>query len=323
MCDNNRYSKIQEIGRGVYSRVYSLGQEGLVCKSIPVISNGYVSSCALWDIAIPTSMRHRNICKIEKVFFTEEEVQIVMPRYSPISEINIEVVYKLLHALRYLHNNNVIHRDIKRDNIMMDNGEPIIIDFSISRIGVLPHMNPSSYTDGCRHKSVLSGKYGYEADIYALGMTFLSVLLNYTQNELSKIWLNSAHTRLLTKGVLGEIVRSMIDEDNIPSLEHLLSHHAFKDMEEPICDNPIYRPVRTVTPQEEARIGMSIYIYSDLSLSISREMMVSIYRQGPESLSSYRREMIDLASSILDDNYQYDLSMDLLSLVSEGMHIQV
>jgi serine/threonine protein kinase len=42
----------------------------------------------------------------------------------------------MLHAILYLKNNNIIHRDIKPRNILVDDmGNIIIADFGLARLG--------------------------------------------------------------------------------------------------------------------------------------------------------------------------------------------
>ncbi len=48
-----------------------------------------------------------------------------------------KLMYQLLMGLRYLHNKNIMHRDIKLENIMIrgaekDNIEPVIADFGLA-----------------------------------------------------------------------------------------------------------------------------------------------------------------------------------------------
>lgn len=81
-------------------------------------------------------------------------------------------------ALKHIHSKRVIHRDIKPDNIMIDNnGYPKIVDFGVadfeediihgSHFGTLSYMAP---------EMVLNEKYSYSADFYSLGVLLLLIL---------------------------------------------------------------------------------------------------------------------------------------------------
>ena len=78
----------------------------------------------------------------------------------------------LLVKLSYLHSKNIVHRDVKTDNILLDKNETLkIIDFGIVRIQAL---NPSEMS-GC------SGTFGYMAsEVYAFFDKNLSLYTSIT-----------------------------------------------------------------------------------------------------------------------------------------------
>lgn len=102
---------------------------------------------------------------------------------SPDTVINI--MHQLLCGIHYLHNNNIVHEDIRPRNILIyvDNNEGVtakITDFSISSIsldqkGVDNNTNTLAY----RPPELLKNKdvqlHRYEVDIWALGLTFLKL----------------------------------------------------------------------------------------------------------------------------------------------------
>lgn len=84
----------------------------------------------------------------------------------------------LVLAISHIHDCKIIHRDIKPDNIMIDEiGYPKIVDFGVadfekdihfgSHFGTLSYMAP---------EMVLGEKYSYSADYYSLGVLLLLVL---------------------------------------------------------------------------------------------------------------------------------------------------
>jgi serine/threonine protein kinase len=49
-----------------------------------------------------------------------------------------EILYPIIKAVKHLHDNKIIHRDLKLENIMMtdksDKAQPKIIDFGLAKI---------------------------------------------------------------------------------------------------------------------------------------------------------------------------------------------
>lgn len=99
----------------------------------------------------------------------------------------------LLPVIGYIHDQNIIHRDISPDNVMLPKGKdvPVLIDFGVVKHATtsLAQRANSPETDGSTEASVLVGKYGYapyeqiyaglcssRSDIYALGVSAVVLL---------------------------------------------------------------------------------------------------------------------------------------------------
>jgi serine/threonine protein kinase len=94
----------------------------------------------------------------------------------------MQVAHQLLTAVYYLHCNNVIHRDIKPDNVLMDEEmRPILADFSLAKVfdGKCTGTThtPDVGTPTYRAPEVYEGEgeYGLPSDCWAVGVVLLEM----------------------------------------------------------------------------------------------------------------------------------------------------
>ena len=103
----------------------------------------------------------------------------------------IKVFKQILNGLKYTHFKNIIHRDIKPDNILFDENDNIkISDFGLAAISKETQFNESEFHDpdlfsNCTvvgPKKFVSPeieknqKYGVDADIFSLGVTIIILM---------------------------------------------------------------------------------------------------------------------------------------------------
>lgn len=106
--------------------------------------------------------------------------------YLPESYVNY-IMNKLIHAMLHLYNHNIIHCDIKTENVcicgnMDDIGEPILIDFG-NAIEYNKYKSAEGKVKGTLHymaPELLTGisKNTIESDIWSLGILFLEIFVN-------------------------------------------------------------------------------------------------------------------------------------------------
>eukprot|EP00984_Skeletonema_dohrnii_P012687 scaffold5184_cov119-Skeletonema_dohrnii-CCMP3373.AAC.1 len=116
----------------------------------------------------------------------------------------VHIAHGLLSAVAFLHDNHIIHRDIKSDNVMItladeesgdeDNIKPVLIDFSLAKFvdgqnAVLPpgstHTGevgtPTYVAPECKKES-----YGLKSDMWSVGVVLLESLIGELAAEKDK-----------------------------------------------------------------------------------------------------------------------------------------
>lgn len=146
-------------------------------------------------------MQHKNLPRIIAVYAQPERLVVIeqfimgsnlsniLKDEKSLSEKEVQQIsMQLCDVLAYLHGNNIIHRDIKPDNIMLtEDGTIKLIDFDIARSVKESQTSDTAYfgTKGYAPPE----QYGFSqtdqrADIYALGKTMETLLGNNYRGQL-------------------------------------------------------------------------------------------------------------------------------------------
>ena len=96
--------------------------------------------------------------------------------------------YKMAKGISFLHKNNIIHSDLKLDNIMIDNqNNPIIIDFDLSR-ETYDDLIKTKKVSGTKFymapETVLENIYSPKNDIWSLGIIYFIMACCMKNNTL-------------------------------------------------------------------------------------------------------------------------------------------
>ncbi len=126
-------------------------------------------------------------------YFTEGDRQFLVQEYIKGSTLTQELaetgtfseekIYQLLSqllpVLKFIHDHQVIHRDIKPDNIIrrQEDGQLFLVDFGAAKYAATPEktgtiIGSAAYTP----PEQLLGKAAYNSDLYSLGVTCLYLL---------------------------------------------------------------------------------------------------------------------------------------------------
>lgn len=183
------YKIIKLLGRGSFGKVH-LGVHLLTRKKVAIkcIDKQYImdekaQGKVVQEIKILRGLSHKNIVKILEVFENKKYVFIVtdfaakgdvlqyMKEHGIFKENKARyIAAQILNGLEYIHEKNILHRDIKLDNILLDKEFKVrICDFGVSRF--MPKSN-HSIKERCGTPAYIApeiiknqGYSGYLADV--------------------------------------------------------------------------------------------------------------------------------------------------------------
>jgi len=118
---------------------------------------------------------------------------ILLNTKCPSKKIKI-IAYQVLQGLNYLHHQGIIHRNLKADNVLVnENGTVKVSDFALSKFITLPHTPYTPEDPKDRERSgrearrlwyrapellLRKKKYSFETDIWAFGCILAEIALN-------------------------------------------------------------------------------------------------------------------------------------------------
>uniref|UniRef100_A0A672FC74 non-specific serine/threonine protein kinase n=1 Tax=Salarias fasciatus TaxID=181472 RepID=A0A672FC74_SALFA len=209
-CDGQfeeEYQPVKSVGRGAFGFVWRAvrrcdGQEVVVkfISKARIVSDCWVDDPMLGrvsqEIAILTRVQHHNIVKVLEVFENGRYFQMVMEKHGDVLDlfefIDLQprldeplgsyIFRQLVATVFYLRSKNILHRDIKDENIIIDKSFHIrLIDFGSAAMmapgklfhtfcGTLEYCSPE-----CDHV-VLCRYEGPELEMWSLGVLLYTLL---------------------------------------------------------------------------------------------------------------------------------------------------
>lgn len=188
----SRYIQKSLIGSGTYGKVYegidTETNEKVALKLIQLNEKEGIPGTAIREISILKKLSHHNIIKLESVIHTENILTLVFEfvdfELLPFVEKNknpLPLMKQLVEGVHYLHTQDVVHRDLKPQNILVSkNGVLKIADFGLARNMEikLPPYSSEVVTLWYRSPELLLGSADYNAyiDIWSLGCIMYEML---------------------------------------------------------------------------------------------------------------------------------------------------
>ncbi|SNW62499.1 serine-threonine kinase [Orpheovirus IHUMI-LCC2] len=185
----DKYTKLSTIASGVYGRVCKYKNN--ITNEICCIKKIYLDDIHsfLREISNTRRCSHPNIIKIKEIIIETypdgklEGLYIVMPyiemtlaqviRKNKLTDTQIiEYCLQLLSAVNHIHNNNIYHRDLKPDNILIQGNKLYVCDFGVSR-NVLDSKKMTNIVQAAYYRSpeilLHCKKYDEKIDMWSVG----------------------------------------------------------------------------------------------------------------------------------------------------------
>jgi serine/threonine-protein kinase len=190
----------EEIGRGGMATVWAahqaaLGREVAVKRAVDAADKE--SELVLLREAIVTAqLEHPNIVPIHQLVVDAHGPAVVMKRIAGKTwdqliedprvslETHLDVFLQTLNAVAFAHSREVIHRDIKPQNVMIgDYGEVYLLDWGVARRKLDPPSDAIVGTPCYMAPEMASGLADERTDVFLLGATLHEVLTGMPRHE--------------------------------------------------------------------------------------------------------------------------------------------
>lgn len=268
---NQKYHFLKLIGKGGNGSVYrAFGGDDRRMKAIKCVKLDPRADVSLLADEVMTHGSippHENILELEKVYLHGHALYMVLPlitggslfrtlnpstrsvenkfRFCPFTEREVALIaYQILNGIAHLHENLILHLDIKLDNVLWDmNGTLKIADFghSVKLDHVAQKLNGGGWSGTAywRPPEHVEGRnYGSAFDIWSFGISVIELLRGGTPPHIRKHSPKELMGHMLVKqapklsylssfsGHLQNFVRSCltIDDSERPTAQDLLKH---------------------------------------------------------------------------------------------------
>lgn len=232
----DNYKILKNLDRGSFGSIYLVTDKlnkQYVLKKIDLVKSVSENKMNCSEVLIGVFNNCPYIMKYQDFHLSKNSLYLIM-KYCKKGTLKLylknkldinkknKVISSIISGIQYLHNNKVIHRDLKSDNILMDDGSPIISDFGTCKI-----LNEFEYfgntaigTPYYLSPEIASGtNHTYQADIYSLGCILCEVYKNklpYSGKNIGNLFYNVSRSKMdiyLTNSNIDILIKRMLNND--------------------------------------------------------------------------------------------------------------
>src|SRR5262245_50350942 len=280
---NGRYEIIALLGQGAMGAVYKAKDLELDrWVAIKVIQPELVSSPAILkrfkqELILARQVTHRNVVRIFDIgetdgmkFITMEYVDggdlkstIIEQGKMPAEEA-VGIVRQICHALDAAHTEGVVHRDLKPQNIMVDqSGRVVVMDFGIAHSKDLPGMTMTGALMGTPEymspEQARGEKTDLRADIFAVGIIFYEMLtgkIPFKSNTVVETMYKRTRERPVPPIELDASIPLQANQVIMKCLEPALENR-YQNVKEVLHDLEVFDPEKKVGALDRIRLRAS------------------------------------------------------------------
>jgi cyclin-dependent kinase-like len=188
----NKYEVIEVVGEGAYGIVYKCRnketKEYVAIKKFKETEDELVKKTMKRELRVLQLLQHDNIVEFKdafkrkgNLFLVFEYVERNLLELLEAKPTGLEptliksLIYQLCKAVKYLHDLNIIHRDVKPENLLVSNTNKLkLCDFGFARkVNINKKENLTDYVATRWYRSpellITNGYYGPEVDYWAIG----------------------------------------------------------------------------------------------------------------------------------------------------------